>query len=231
MIRPARAALAATLLVLALGCGCDKMAAQQESVEPQEAAYAEGEGTMISPQARRKLLGIAREAVAAAVGSERPPATPVDDPELQGKQGAFVTLKTHGQLRGCIGRFVSNEPLWKTVREVAVDSATQDPRFRHMRLRPEDMVALEIEISVLSPMQRIDNPLDIELGVHGIYIRRGSNAGTFLPQVATEQGWTKEEFLSYCCAHKAGLPPDAWKDPDTAVLVYTAEIIEEGEQQ
>jgi len=151
----------------------------------------------------------------------------VKHPELQGKQGAFVTLKTDGKLRGCIGRFVSDAPLWQTVRAMAVAAATEDPRFVGMRIRPSELPRLKIEVSVLSPLQRIENPLDIELGKHGIYIRRGMRSGCFLPQVATETGWSKEEFLSHCCAGKAGLHPDAWKDPDTEVLVFTAQIIEE----
>ena len=182
---------------------------------------------MLSQEARSAILKIARDAARAAVGGQKPPADPVEHPELQGRQGAFVTLKTHGALRGCIGRFVSEEPLWETVRQVAVQSATEDPRFYANRLTPRDMKGLEIEVSVLSPLERIENPLDIELGVHGIYVRRGWRAGCFLPQVATETGWSKEEFLSHCCAGKAGLPADAWKDPETEVLVFTAEIIEE----
>ena len=186
---------------------------------------------MLSPEARRKLLEVTRRAVEAAVRGECPTPIELDDPELQGKQGAFVTLKTHGRLRGCIGHFTSDDPLWKTVQDVAVLSATQDPRFWGMRLQPREFEELEIEISVLSPLQKIAKPLDIKLGEHGIYVRRGGRVGCFLPQVATETGWSKEEFLSKCCAGKAGLAPDAWKDPKTEVLVFTAEIISKGEQQ
>jgi uncharacterized protein len=77
---------------------------------------------------------------------------------------------------------------------------------------------------VLSPLERTTDPLSLRLGVDGIYIRRGYAAGCFLPQVATETGWTTEEFLSQCCSHKAGLPPDAWKDPKTEVYLFTAEV-------
>ena len=188
----------------------------------------QGEG--LPPRARHNLLKVARLAVEDAVKRRRPPSIKLTDPELQEKQGAFVTLRMHGHLRGCIGHFTSDEPLWKTVQDVAVLSATQDPRFMDMRLRPEDLKHLQVEISVLSPLRKIDNPLDIELGKHGIYIRRGAHSGCFLPQVAAETGWSKEEFLSYCCASKAGLPADAWKDPNTEVLAFTAEIVSEGEQ-
>ncbi|MDP6107847.1 MAG: AmmeMemoRadiSam system protein A [Candidatus Brocadiia bacterium] len=184
---------------------------------------------MLSDSARKKLLGIARRAVEAVVSGRGSPAEAVDHAELQGKQGAFVTLKTHGRLRGCIGQFISDQPLWKTVRGLGVQSATEDPRFVGSRLTPAELAGLDIEVSVLSPLERIANPLDIELGVHGIHIRRGYRTGCFLPQVATETGWSKEEFLSHCCAGKAGMQPDAWKDPQTEVLVFTAEIIREGE--
>lgn len=184
---------------------------------------------MLSEDARRTLLELARRAVEAVVSGREPPAEAVDHPALRGKQGAFVTLKTHGRLRGCIGQFISDQPLWKTVRELGVQSATEDPRFVGSRLKPAELAYLDIEVSVLSPLERIANPLDIELGVHGIYIRRGGRTGCFLPQVATETGWSKEEFLSHCCAGKAGMRPDAWKDPQTEVLVFTADIIEEGE--
>ena len=83
---------------------------------------------------------------------------------------------------------------------------------------------MDVEISVLSPLEKTSDPLSLRLGTHGIYIKRGCASGCFLPQVATETGWTKEEFLSYCCSHKAGLADDAWKDPKTEVFLFTADI-------
>lgn len=183
---------------------------------------------MLSEPARKTLLTIARSAVEAAVQG-RPAEMPAcDDPELSQHQGAFVTLKTHGALRGCIGQFIARQPLCRVVHEIAIAAATEDPRFFANRLRPEDLEALEIEVSVLSPLRRVQDPMaEIELGTHGIYIRRGGRGGCFLPQVATETGWSTEEFLCQCCAGKAGLPPYAWQDPQTEVLVFTAEILEE----
>ena len=178
-------------------------------------------------ETKKKLLAIARRTVEAAVKGERPPEFYLSDPELQAFRGAFVTIKKHGQLRGCIGQFIAQEPLYQVVRNMAVSSATEDPRFFNCRLTPADLPEIDIEISVLSPLSRIANPLDIELGKHGIYIRRGPRAGCFLPQVATETGWSKEEFLTHCTRDKAGLPPDAWRYPDTEVYVFTAEILEE----
>ena len=107
------------------------------------------------------------------------------------------------------------------------EAATGDPRFPLDRLKPSELDQIDIEISVLSPLKKTDQPLSLELGKHGIYIRRGPNAGCFLPQVATELGWSKEEFLRHCCAGKAGLEPDAWKNPDTEVLLFTADVISE----
>jgi AmmeMemoRadiSam system protein A len=183
---------------------------------------------MLSEAARKTLLSIARSAVGAAVEGRGAEPPPCDDPELCRRQGAFVTLKTRGRLRGCIGQFIAEQPLHRVVHQMAIAAATEDPRFFGMRLSPQEMDVLEIEISVLSPLRRVTDPLaEIELGTHGIYIKRGYRGGCFLPQVATETGWSKEEFLCECCAGKAGLPPYAWKDPQTEVLVFTAEILNE----
>ena len=178
-------------------------------------------------QAKKILLDIARKSVEAAVKQETIPHISGDHPDLQGQQGAFVTLKTHGQLRGCIGRFVSDIPLYQLVSETAISSAAEDPRFEFNRIKPSELNHLEIEISVLSTLKLIQNPLDFELGKHGIFIKRGAQIGCFLPQVATETGWSKEEFLSHCCSGKAGLPGDSWKYGDVEIYTFTAEIIEE----
>lgn len=138
---------------------------------------------------------------------------------------AFVTLKKHGDLRGCIGRFDANEPLCKIVQEMAVASSTQDYRFSPVE--PNEIPELEIEISVLTPMRRIKSIDEIELGKHGIYMRKGFNSGTFLPQVATETGWTKEEFLGHCAQDKAGIGWDGWKNAE--LFVYEALVF--GEKQ
>lgn len=146
--------------------------------------------------------------------------------ELEKECGSFVTLKTRGKLRGCIGRLSSDIPLHKLISKMAVSAAMEDPRFQSNRIQPSELDDLEIEISVLSPLQRIENPLDLELGKHGIYIKKGFRNGCFLPQVATETGWSKEEFLTQCCQGKADLSPDAWKEKDTEVYIFTAEIIQ-----
>ncbi|MBM4079923.1 MAG: AmmeMemoRadiSam system protein A [Planctomycetes bacterium] len=183
----------------------------------------------MTENARKELLRIARETAEAAVRGKAMPKFQVRNAELLVKQGAFVTIKNRGELRGCIGRFTSDKPLAQTVADMAVASATEDSRFFYNRVTASELAELDIEISVLSPMQRVDDPLKLELGKHGIYIRRGSRTGCFLPQVATETGWSKEEFLSRCCGGKAGLPPDAWRDPGTEVYLFTAEVFGEHE--
>lgn len=170
------------------------------------------------------LLTVARDTVKAIVTGGLPVEPKSDDPELNALCGCFVTLKNKGRLRGCIGQFTAQKPLIALVAEMAKASATGDPRFFANPITPREINELDIEISVLSPLQRTDNPLSLRLGTDGIYIRRGCASGCFLPQVATETGWSKEEFLSYCCAHKAGLDAAAWKEPETEVYLFTADV-------
>jgi AmmeMemoRadiSam system protein A len=170
------------------------------------------------------LLKVARENVEAAVNHWPAPKPHTDDADLNKHCGCFVTLKNGEDLRGCIGQFVADKPLIEMVAEMAKASSTGDPRFFADRITAKELPKLDIEISVLSPLKKTDDPLSLRLGVDGIYIKKGFSSGCFLPQVATETGWSKEEFLSYCCSHKAGLPPDAWKDKKTEVFLFTAEI-------
>jgi AmmeMemoRadiSam system protein B/AmmeMemoRadiSam system protein A len=137
--------------------------------------------------------------------------------------GAFVTLRKHEELRGCIGRFDASEPLHKVVQQMAIAAATEDYRFPPVE--PQETNQLDIEISVLTPMRRIGSIDEIELGKHGIYIRKGTRGGTFLPQVATETGWSKEEFLRHCAQDKAGIGWDGWKDAE--IYVYEAKVFSE----
>ncbi len=173
---------------------------------------------------KQRLLTVARDTVEAVINGEPAERPQSDDPELNATCGCFVTLKNKGRLRGCIGQFTSENPLIELVGQMAKASATGDPRFFADPISAGELKNLDIEISVLSPLQRTDDPLSLRLGVDGIYIKQGRASGCFLPQVATETGWTKEEFLSYCCSHKAGLAPDAWKDPETEVSLFTADV-------
>jgi MEMO1 family protein len=181
-------------------------------------------------KSQQELLAMARSAAKAAVEGAWVAYDPSHNPELQVKAGCFVTLKNDGALRGCIGRFTSEDPLWKTVREIAVSSATQDIRFARNPISSSEIPQLQIEISVLSPLRRISRPLEeIQLGRDGIVIRDHGRSGTFLPQVATETGWSLEEFLGHCARDKAGLDWQGWKSPTAQVFAYTATIIEEEE--
>jgi len=179
---------------------------------------------------KKTLLGIARETIEAAVTGRAAPDVAVESEALKAPCGAFVTLKNGGRLRGCIGTFVAHGPLHETIREMA-STATRDPRFLGDPVTAGELDRIDIEISVLSPLETVDDPLeDIELGRHGIYVQGPYGSGCFLPQVATETGWSKEEFLSHCCAGKAGLPPDAWKSPEVTVSRFEAEVFGEKEE-
>ncbi len=173
---------------------------------------------------RQILLKVARETVEAVIGRRPLNKLESDDPELNAPCGCFVTLKNRGRLRGCLGQFISDEPLIELIVEMAKASATSDPRFFADPVSSNELADLDVEISVLSPLKRTNDPLSLRLGVDGIYIKSGRTSGCFLPQVASETGWSKEEFLSQCCAHKAGLAPDAWRDPETQVHLFTAEV-------
>ena len=173
---------------------------------------------------KQTLLKVARDTVEAVIKGEATAKPESDDPQLNAHCGCFVTLKNKGRLRGCIGRFISDIPLSELIVEMAKASATGDPRFFADPITADELEQLDVEISVLSPLDRTSDPLSLRLGVDGIFIKKGRASGCFLPQVASETGWGKEEFLSYCCAHKASLSPDAWKDPETEVNLFTAEV-------
>jgi AmmeMemoRadiSam system protein A len=178
----------------------------------------------MNKEQQRALLKIASSTVRAVIGKKPLPKFEADDPEMNAQCGCFVTLKNGERLRGCIGQFISDKPLVELVAEMAQASATSDPRFFANPITADELDKLDVEISVLSPLKRTNDPLSLRLGVDGIYIKSGWAAGCFLPQVAAETGWSKEEFLSYCCSHKAGLAANAWKDPETEVYLFTAEV-------
>jgi uncharacterized protein len=169
------------------------------------------------------LLQTAREAIGSRLTC-RKPFYPAASAALRAPCGAFVTLKSRDELRGCIGHITAAEPLVETVKEVARSSAFEDPRFPP--LSPFEWSDISIEISVLSPFVAITDPGTIEVGVHGIMIRKGGRSGLLLPQVATEQGWDRDAFLAHACM-KAGLPRDAWRQPDARIEVFTAVVFGE----
>jgi AmmeMemoRadiSam system protein B/AmmeMemoRadiSam system protein A len=185
----------------------------------------EMEKAMLNKEERKKLLEIARKSIEVYLKSAKKLELSETDPLLLKEMGAFVTLNKDGELRGCIGNLIGKNPLYLTVRDMAIEAAVSDPRFSPVTL--EELRNIDIEISVLSPMQKIDNPDKIRLGIDGVLVRKGFRSGVFLPQVATETGWSKDEFISNLCSHKAGLAPDAWKDKDTEILTFTAEVFSE----
>jgi AmmeMemoRadiSam system protein A len=175
-----------------------------------------------------KLLSIARSSIKSMLfENKRLSINPENVPSgLKKNMGAFVTLKIKGNLRGCIGRFNPPDPLYEVVNQMALASAFEDTRFTP--LTKEEFAKTDIEISVLGPMKKINNINEIVLGRHGIYIKKDFRSGTMLPQVATENKWTVEEFLGYTARDKAGLGWLGWKDAD--IFVYEAVVLEENKK-
>lgn len=174
----------------------------------------------LTPEEKRALLHIARTAVEMAVrDKKRFESSDGGHEALARELGAFVTLKKRGELRGCIGHITPIKPLHETVRDVAILAALEDHRFSPVR--PEELPELEYEISVLSPMRRVLDPNEIEIGRDGLVIKRGRSEGLLLPQVPLEQHWDRLTFLAFTC-RKAGLDSNAWKDPSTDIFRFTA---------
>ena len=174
---------------------------------------------MFTNAQRASLLKLARTAITARVLGGTPPDPPaIDFPDAC---GVFVTIQKAGALRGCLGTVDSRRSLAVEVTRCAGDSATEDPRFAPVA--PAELPALHLELSVLGPLERIEpGPGAFEIGVHGLVVEQGARRGLLLPQVATEWGWTPEQFLSQTCV-KAGLPPDAWRG-SADVYRFRAEV-------
>ena len=171
------------------------------------------------------LLAIARESIEAGVIGQKVSRREVAADFLKEKTGAFVTLKKHERLRGCIGFIRGEKPLYETVEEMAQAAAFRDPRFGPVQKGELDDLA--IEISVLTPLEEIHDVGEIEVGRHGIYLVKGFHSGLLLPQVASEYNWDRTTFLRETC-HKAGLPQDAWEDPDAKIYIFSATVFSEG---
>lgn len=181
---------------------------------------------MLSDNAKIELLKIARAALTAtATGGAYPPASP--NPELSVRKGMFVTLSTlDGRLRGCMGHFEEDTPLYELAARQARMSAAEDPRFGPVG--KDELNNIKIEISVLTTPEKVANPLkDIVPGRHGVIVRRGGRGGTYLPQVWAHFNNDWEGFMRSLCGQKAGLAPDAWNDPATSVERYEAIVFSE----
>ncbi|MFO7813982.1 MAG: AmmeMemoRadiSam system protein A [Pelovirga sp.] len=179
---------------------------------------------MITDTAAQVLLSIARTAIEHEINKQPYSPPPREEQSLNERAGCFVTLIKNGQLRGCIGNFQSRLPLYQEVALMAVAAATQDPRFAPLTKPELDLI--NIEITILSPLEKISGPDDITIGEHGIYLEYGINRGVLLPQVATEHHWDTLTFLRQTC-NKAGLSADMWQAPDAEVYRFSGLIIAE----
>jgi len=178
---------------------------------------------MLNQSQREKLLEIARRSIEGRLKQSKIPDFSVTEPELREKRAAFVTLTKGGHLRGCIGYTEPIHPLHQTVASCAVSAAFSDPRFPP--LRADELPQVQIEISVLTPLRKIQDISEIQVGVHGLFITKGFHRGLLLPQVATEYGWDRETFLEQTC-YKAGLAADAWRK-GAEIYIFSAEIFHE----
>jgi len=179
---------------------------------------------------KKQLIDIARNTINEYIRTGKKIDVKVSDERLMREEGAFVTIHKNGNLRGCIGNIIGRKPLYQTVHDMAISSSTQDPRFPPVTV--DELDDIDVEVSVLSVPKVISNVDEIQLGVHGVIVSQGpSHSGVFLPQVADETQWTKEEFLSHLCSQKANLPADAWKDPKTKIEIFTAEVFSESDVQ
>jgi AmmeMemoRadiSam system protein B/AmmeMemoRadiSam system protein A len=179
----------------------------------------------LSEDDKNTLMHIARTTIENRVRDKEVPAFEVDSPILKEKRGAFVTIRKHGQLRGCIGYIEAIKPLYVTIEEMAEAAALNDHRFPPVA--PEELPSLDLEISVLTPLRKIDSIDEIQIGKHGILLKKGYHQGVFLPQVATEQGWDRTTFLNQIC-YKAGIPDEnCWKGKDAEIYIFSAEVFEE----
>lgn len=175
----------------------------------------------LTDEEKAQLRGIARQAIISRLEGRHPPDLINESEKLKQPRGAFVSLHKHGRLRGCIGHIRTERPLQNTIREMACAAAFEDPRFS--ALRKEELADLDIEISVLTPLEKITDISEIEVGKHGLYITKGFCAGLLLPQVAVDYAWDRITFLEQTCL-KAGLAVHAWKDNNADIFIFSADI-------
>jgi uncharacterized protein len=181
----------------------------------------------LSTEHKRLLLDLARETIRRSLRGqtdETPP--PCPDLALESPGGCFVSLhelRTH-RLRGCVGRMDASQPIWQSVHQSAI-GVLDDPRFHDDRVRLDELPRLEIEISILSPMQPAASPTDFDPHAHGIYLTHCGRSGCFLPQVARETGWGREQLLSRLCTEKMGLGADAWREAGAKLMTFSTDIL------
>lgn len=179
----------------------------------------------LTEKQKSRLLNIARTTIEEFIENKEKVEFEESADVLNEERGVFVTLNKDGQLRGCIGSIFPKDKLYRSVRDMAIQASTKDPRFNPVRSGEVD--SLEIEISVLTVPKKVNSADEINLGRDGVIVKRGMRQGVYLPQVAEETGWDKEQFLNSLCQSKAGLPKDAWKDEKTDLLIFQAEVFSE----
>jgi len=217
-----KTALVAAILAVLAGCRSDGSG----GATPLPTETAEPDEGMLNEVERAELLQLARTTIEVYLNEGRIPPYKTENPHFLQHGGAFVTLRKHGELRGCIGFMAAERPVYETIQEMAVSAATKDPRFPPVQA--SELADLTVEISLLSPMERVTDTNRIVVGKHGLLIRQAWYQGVLLPQVAPEQGWNRDEFLQGVC-YKAGLPANAWQDPNTELYWFTAEVFGEEE--
>jgi AmmeMemoRadiSam system protein A len=180
----------------------------------------------LSPETRQAILAAAHETIRRRLSGDSSPLTFPPHAELSQPAGCFVSLHRRGThaLRGCIGTIDAEKPLSQSLASAA-GSVLEDPRFRNDPVTLEELPDLEIEVTVLGPLQPTQNPLDFDPLNEGIYLTIGDRAGCFLPQVARETGWSKEQLLARLCTEKMGLDALAWQDPSAKLQVFPAIVI------
>lgn len=173
---------------------------------------------------RTELLELARNTLQEYLRSGRVPEYTTSDPQLTRLASLFVTLKKEGKLRGCVGHMRSDQPLYRAVQKLAIAAATEDPRFSPLTL--DELPAVRVEISILSPLHRVTDLSQVEVGTHGLMLNAYGHQGVLLPQVAVEERWDREAFLNHLCI-KAGLLPDCWQDEQASLYSFTAVVFGE----
>lgn len=182
----------------------------------------------LNREQKRRLLDIAKTTVESYIKDGKIPEFDINDDRLNWQEGAFVTLHKGKRLRGCIGQIVpGDKPLWEVVRDMAAAACSEDPRFDKVNIG--ELKYLDYEVSVLSAPERIDDWRRIELGKHGVIVQQGFRSGVFLPQVAGDTDWSLEEFLGHLCGDKAGLDPKCYRDGETNISIFTAQVFGDDE--
>lgn len=175
----------------------------------------------LTPEEKAQLIDLVKQTVEEVSHGKGLSKTGSVSGTLSEPRGAFVTIYKRGMLRGCIGSLQASRPLYATVQEMAQSACSQDPRFRPVT--PDELKYLEYEISVLTPFQLVKDVSEIKIGLNGLLVRKGVRSGLLLPQVASERNWDVDTFLQETC-RKAGLHPDAWKDTDTEIYMFSADV-------